>query len=103
MCPPLTTKNLSSYRPVAAVGTVAGHVMIVNMSTGGLEREVVVHSAPVMGLEWTSSSPAISLLSFSHSRVTGAGTVLVRNELVHLNTVTGKVRSCILSLIISYC
>ena len=91
MCPPLTTKNLASYRPLLAVGTVSGHLQIVNVSTGLIEREMAVHSAPVQGLEWTSSNPAISLLSYTHSSVTGNMTGMVRNELVHINIVTGKV------------
>ena len=30
MCPPLTTKNLNSYRPLLAVGTMAGHIQVYN-------------------------------------------------------------------------
>ena len=30
MCPPLTTKNLNSYRPLLAVGTMAGHIQVNN-------------------------------------------------------------------------
>ena len=46
---------------------------------------------PVAGLEWTSSSPALSLLSHAHTPVTGSQAGLVRNELVHVNILTGKV------------
>lgn len=28
MCPPLTTKNLNCYRPLLAVGTMAGHIQV---------------------------------------------------------------------------
>ena len=28
MCPPLTTKNLNSYRPLLALGTVGGHIQV---------------------------------------------------------------------------
>eukprot|EP00092_Neocalanus_flemingeri_P029430 GFUD01031956.1.p1 GENE.GFUD01031956.1~~GFUD01031956.1.p1 ORF type:complete len:979 (+),score=386.47 GFUD01031956.1:514-3450(+) len=92
MCPPLTTKNWAAYRPLLAVGTVTGHLQVVNVSTGLVEREVAVHSAPVLGLEWTSTHPAASLLSFAHCNVTGSTSGLVRNELVHTDIITGKVR-----------
>jgi len=92
MCPPLTTKNWGEYRPLLAVGTVTGHVQILNVSTGLVEREVAVHSAPVLGLEWTSTNPAASLLSFAYSSITGSSSGLVRNELVHMDIITGKVK-----------
>ena len=91
MCPPLTTKNLASYRPLMAVGTVSGNVQVVNVSTGMVEREVAVHSSPALGLEWTSSNPAVSLLSHTWSTVTGNVSGIVRNELLHVNIITGKV------------
>ena len=47
MCPPLTTKNLATYRPLLALGTVTGHIQLVNVSTGLVEREIAVHSGPV--------------------------------------------------------
>jgi len=92
MCPPLTTKNWAEYRPLLAVGTMTGHVQVVNVSTGVIEREVAVHSSPVLGLEWTSTNPAASLLSFAHSSITGSSAGLVRNELVHMDIITGKVK-----------
>jgi len=92
MCPPLTTKNWGFYRPLLAVGAVTGHLQVVNVSTGLVEREMSVHSAPVLGLEWTSTNPAASLLSFAHCNVTGSNSGLVRNELVHTDIITGKVR-----------
>jgi len=91
MCPPLTTKNLATYRPLLALGTVTGHIQLVNVSTGLVEREIAVHSGPVQGLEWTSGHPALSLLSWSHASLTGSSPGLVRNELVHTNILTGKV------------
>ena len=42
MCPPLTTKNLASYRPLLAVGTAAGMVQVANVSSGLVERELAV-------------------------------------------------------------
>ena len=47
MCPALTTKNWNTYRPLLALGTQAGHLQVVNVSTGCLERDIAVHSAPV--------------------------------------------------------
>ena len=64
------------------MGTSSGHLLLVNISTGALQREVAVHTAPVQGVQWTSGAPAASVLSFAHCAVTGAGG-LVRNELVH--------------------
>jgi len=92
MCPPLTTKNWGEYRPLLAVGTQTGNIQIVNVSTGVMEREIAVHSAPVLGLEWTSTNPAASLLSFAYSPITGSSSGLVRNELVHMDIITGKVK-----------
>ena len=91
MCPALTTKNWNSYRPLLAVGTQAGHLQVVNVSSGCLEREIAVHSARVQGLEWTSANPAATLLTFSHSSVTASQGSQVRNELAHVNILTGKV------------
>jgi len=92
MCPPLTTKNWGTYKPLLAVGTVTGNLQVVNVSTGLVEREMAVHSTPILGLEWTSTNPAASVLSFSHCNVTGSNSNLVRNELVHTDIITGKVK-----------
>ena len=92
MCPALTTKNWNSYRPLLALGTQAGHLQVVNVSTGCVERDIAVHSAPVQGLEWTSANPASTVLTFSHTSVTGNQAGLVRNELAHVNILTGKVK-----------
>ena len=61
----------------------------VNVSTGQLERELAVHSGPVLGLEWSSSNPAAGLLSWAHCPLTGCGPGFGRNELIHTNILTG--------------
>ena len=60
-----------------------------NVSTGQLERELAVHSGPVLGLEWSSSNPAAGLLSWAHCPLTGCGPGFGRNELIHTNILTG--------------
>ena len=47
MCPPLTTKNWSFYKPLVAVGNGTGGVQIVNLSTRQLYREITVHTCSV--------------------------------------------------------
>ena len=73
------------------VGSHSGHLLLVNVSTGSVERELAVHTAAVAGIEWTSASPAASVLSYACCPVTGAGG-LVRNELVHTDLRTGRSR-----------
>ena len=74
-----------------AVGSLSGHLLLVNVSTGSVERELAVHTAAVAGIEWTSASPAASVLSYACCPVTGAGG-LVRNEVVHTDLRTGRSR-----------
>ena len=92
MFPPLTTKNWGEYRPLLAVGTHTVDIHIVNVSAGVMEREIAVHSAPVLGFEWTSTNPVASMLSFAYSPITGSSSGLVRNELVHMDIITGKLK-----------
>ncbi len=83
MCPALTMKNMSEYRPLMAVGGQSGNIQICNMSTGRVEREFAVHTFPVGGIEWTGLH---TLLSHAHQPLSGqvaaAGSAVVRNELV---------------------
>ncbi|XP_033835522.1 WD repeat-containing protein 11 [Periophthalmus magnuspinnatus] len=85
MCPPLTTKNISHYQPLLAVGTSNGSVLVYNLTSGLLHKELSVHSCEVRGIEWVSLT---SFLSFATSAPNNMG--LVRNELQHVDLPTGR-------------
>ncbi|XP_051506829.1 WD repeat-containing protein 11 isoform X2 [Myxocyprinus asiaticus] len=85
MCPPLTTKNISHYQPLLAVGTSNGSVLVYNLTSGLLHKELSVHSCEVRGIEWVSLT---SFLSFATSIPNNLG--LVRNELQHVDLRTGR-------------
>ncbi|XP_048864245.1 WD repeat-containing protein 11 [Brienomyrus brachyistius] len=85
MCPPLTTKNISHYQPLLAIGTSNGSVLIYNLTSGLLHKELSSHSCEVRGIEWVSLS---SFLSFATSAPNNLG--LVRNELQHTHLPTGR-------------
>uniref|UniRef100_A0A671XA74 WD repeat domain 11 n=1 Tax=Sparus aurata TaxID=8175 RepID=A0A671XA74_SPAAU len=85
MCPPLTTKNINHYQPLLAVGTSNGSVLVYNLTSGLLHKELSVHSCEVRGIEWVSLT---SFLSFATSSPNNMG--LVRNELQHVDLPTGE-------------
>uniref|UniRef100_A0A672NHH3 WD repeat-containing protein 11 n=1 Tax=Sinocyclocheilus grahami TaxID=75366 RepID=A0A672NHH3_SINGR len=85
MCPPLTTKNINHYQPLLAVGTSNGSVLVYNLTSGLLHKELSVHSCEVRGIEWVSLT---SFLSFATSVPNNLG--LVRNELQHVDLRTGR-------------
>ncbi|XP_053189028.1 WD repeat-containing protein 11 [Scomber japonicus] len=85
MCPPLTTKNINHYQPLLAVGTSNGSVLVYNLTSGLLHKELSVHSCEVRGIEWVSLT---SFLSFATSAPNNMG--LVRNELQHVDLPTGR-------------
>uniref|UniRef100_A0A8B9H9G6 WD repeat-containing protein 11 n=1 Tax=Astyanax mexicanus TaxID=7994 RepID=A0A8B9H9G6_ASTMX len=85
MCPPLTTKNINHYQPLLAVGTSNGSVLVYNLTSGLLHKELSVHSCEVRGIEWVSLT---SFLSFATSSPNNMG--LVRNELQHVDLRTGR-------------
>ncbi|XP_060943690.1 WD repeat-containing protein 11 [Limanda limanda] len=85
MCPPLTTKNINHYQPLLAVGTSNGSVLVYNLTSGLLHKELSVHSCEVRGIEWVSLT---SFLSFATSSPNNMG--LVRNELQHVDLLTGR-------------
>lgn len=85
MCPPLTTKNISHYQPLLAAGTSNGSVLVYNLTSGLLHKELSVHSCEVRGLEWVSLT---SFLTFATSSPNNMG--LVRNELQHVDLPTGR-------------
>nr|XP_028585908.1 WD repeat-containing protein 11 isoform X2 [Podarcis muralis] len=85
MCPPLTTKNLKQYQPLLAVGTSNGSVLVYNLTSGLLHKELSIHSCEVKGIEWTSLS---GFLSFATSTPNNLGQV--RNELQLVDLPTGR-------------
>ncbi|XP_069609757.1 WD repeat-containing protein 11 isoform X3 [Ranitomeya imitator] len=85
MCPPLTTKNITQYKPLLAVGTSNGSVFVYNLTSGLLHKELNIHSCEVRGIEWISLT---SFLSFATSTPNNSG--LVRNELQLVDLLTGK-------------
>ncbi|XP_068597198.1 WD repeat-containing protein 11 [Brachionichthys hirsutus] len=85
MCPPLTTKNINHYQPLLAVGTGNGSVLVYNLTSGLLHKELSVHSCEVRGIEWVSLT---SFLSFATSAPNNMS--LVRNELQHIDLLTGR-------------
>ncbi|XP_066534821.1 WD repeat-containing protein 11 [Hoplias malabaricus] len=85
MCPPLTTKNINHYQPLLAVGTSNGSVLVYNLTSGLLHKELSIHSCEVRGIEWVSLT---SFLSFATSAPNNMG--LVRNELQHVDLRTGR-------------
>ncbi|XP_063221643.1 WD repeat-containing protein 11-like [Bacillus rossius redtenbacheri] len=86
MCPPLTTRNWQKYTPLMAAGTSEGIVQVYNMALGVVDKELMVHSSVVRGIEWTNLT---SFISFAHPNVTGSG-ALVHNELMLTDTLTGS-------------
>ncbi|KAM3863409.1 WD repeat-containing protein 11 [Diretmus argenteus] len=85
MCPPLTTKNINHYQPLLAIGTSNGSVLVYNLTSGLLHKELSVHSCEVRGIEWVSLT---SFLSFATSAPNNMG--MVRNELQHVDLPTGR-------------
>ncbi|CAH2322762.1 WD repeat-containing 11 [Pelobates cultripes] len=85
MCPPLTTKNITQYKPLLAVGTSNGSVFVYNLTSGLLHKELNIHSCEVKGIEWTSLT---SFLSFATSTPNNLG--LGRNELQLVDLLTGR-------------
>ncbi|XP_019411009.1 PREDICTED: WD repeat-containing protein 11 [Crocodylus porosus] len=84
MCPPLTTKNLKQYQALLAVGTSNGSVLVYNLTSGLLHKELSIHSCEVKAIEWVSLT---GFLSFATSAPNNLG--LVRNELQLVDLPTG--------------
>uniref|UniRef100_A0A2C9KHQ4 Uncharacterized protein n=1 Tax=Biomphalaria glabrata TaxID=6526 RepID=A0A2C9KHQ4_BIOGL len=85
MCPPLTNKNMDIYQPLIALGTHSGTIQVVNAASGQIEREYNLHSSPVRGVEWTGLK---TFISFAYPNP--GPTSLVKNELICVDTTTGK-------------
>lgn len=90
MCPPVTFRNWSVYKPLMAVGSGGGILQIVNMATGAIESEFSIHTAPIRGIEWISLQ---ALLSFAHPNIQNVSSGLVKNELVVTDVQSGRTRT----------
>ncbi|KAK3553820.1 hypothetical protein QTP70_012214 [Hemibagrus guttatus] len=66
-------------------GSSNGSVLVYNLTSGLLHKELSVHSCEVRGIEWVSLT---SFLSFATSAPNNMG--LVRNELQHVDLRTGR-------------
>ncbi|KAF7710967.1 hypothetical protein HF521_009839 [Silurus meridionalis] len=55
MCPPLTTKNIQHYQPLLAVGSSNGSVLVYNLTSGLLHKELSVHSCEVRAAAYRQS------------------------------------------------
>ncbi|KAF8786440.1 WD repeat-containing protein 11 [Argiope bruennichi] len=89
MCPPVTFRNWTVYRPLMAVGNASGSIQVINMATGVIEKEYALHLSPVRGIEWIGLT---SFLSYSHpNTMNSAGHV--KNELVLTDLQSGRIKS----------
>lgn len=86
MCPPLTTKNFSTYQPMMAVGSSTGIVQVYNLSSGQMSREFSVHSCAVRGIEWVSLR---GFLSYAYPTLI-TNNNLVKTELMLTDIDTGR-------------
>ncbi|CAH3181969.1 unnamed protein product [Porites lobata] len=82
MCPPLTTKNWSTYKPLIAVGNSQGCIQVFNLGTGLLTREYTVHTCAVKGITWSNLHSF-----FSWAQSSGSSS---RNELQLVSIKTGQ-------------
>ncbi|EDV20115.1 uncharacterized protein TRIADDRAFT_10380, partial [Trichoplax adhaerens] len=87
MCPPLTTKNLSYYKPLLAVGNNSGYVHIFDLSNGFLTKEFSVLTVSIKGIEWIGEC---RLLLYGHSN-TSLNSNTYRNEIVILDLRNGYI------------
>jgi len=54
MCPPMTTKNFSFYKPLLAIGCSNGVLQLFNVSTGQLVKHYSMPSPNMKGIEWVT-------------------------------------------------
>ena len=47
MCPPLTTKNWLYYAPLVAMGMTNGSVLVYNLHSRHIMKELAIHNFPV--------------------------------------------------------
>lgn len=85
MCPAITTRNWQQYSPLLAGGTTGGLIQIFNVATGNIEKELIVHSYTVRGIEWTGLKTFLSY-AFPNSN----SSTHVRNEICLTDVLTGE-------------
>ncbi|XP_013774548.1 WD repeat-containing protein 11-like [Limulus polyphemus] len=88
MCPPVTFRNWTVYKPLMAIGNALGGVQVFNMATGIIEREFSLLTAPVRGIEWVSLT---AFLSYAYPNMM-ASCGKVRNELVLTDVQSGRTK-----------
>lgn len=82
MCPPLTTKNFSNYKPLIAVGNSYGCIQVFNLGSGLLIRDYTIHTGAVKGITWSSLENF-----FSWTQSSGSSS---KNELQLVSLTTGQ-------------
>lgn len=85
MCPPMTKRNKDFYLPLLAVGTSTGYLYLYHLSYGTIFKELVIHSNPIRGIEWTGLR---SVITFGY----GEGSK-VKNEVFITDIRTGQTMS----------
>lgn len=60
MSPPATLRNWKFHKPLLAIGTHSGNILIYNLTTGQLYRELSVHQHSVKGIEWIGLNAFLS-------------------------------------------
>eukprot|EP00116_Pleurobrachia_bachei_P004138 sb/3464400/ len=84
MCPPLSARNSHFYKPLLALGTSSGNILIINLDTSQTAKEFTIHTSAVRGIEWVANR---RLLTFSNN-VNGSGPI--KNELYYTDINTGR-------------
>ncbi|KAK7498382.1 hypothetical protein BaRGS_00010336, partial [Batillaria attramentaria] len=77
--------GISSHITVVRMCTYSGAVQLANAASGQIEREYSLHTSTVRGIEWASLKHFLSY-AFPNPGPTG----LVRNELLYVDTVSGR-------------
>ncbi|XP_063687874.1 WD repeat-containing protein 11-like isoform X2 [Bolinopsis microptera] len=84
VCPPLSTKNSHFYRPLLALGSHSGSILIVDLTTTKTIKEFTLHTSPVCGIEWVANR---RIISYSNN-IGGSGPI--KNELYYTDINTGR-------------
>ncbi|CAF0850740.1 unnamed protein product [Didymodactylos carnosus] len=80
MCPPMTSKNWRHWQALLAVGCSNGDIVLFDLNSGMIQRQMSIHSCTVRGVVWLSTT---MLLSWAYHNTDGRS--LVRNEVFIVN------------------
>lgn len=83
MCPPMTTKNFTTYKPLLAVGCGSGVLQIFNASKGYLVKYFSMSCHNIKGLEWVHLTSLLVYFNGSSSSN--------KSEMVHVDVTSGLV------------